>query len=90
VGVSALAILGSTGVTPLAGSTCAELGSSAAGADSGAGLATASTAGAASGAGVVAAGSLEPAVSATAGAAASAAGSGADATREGSKDSGST
>ncbi|MGZ8693166.1 MAG: hypothetical protein ACXWZT_10595 [Gaiellaceae bacterium] len=85
---------GSTGVAALAGSTGAELASSAAAADSGARLATESTAGAASGAasgaGAGAAGSLEPAVSATAGAAASAADTGADATRGGSKDSGST
>jgi hypothetical protein len=96
VSVSPLAILGSTGVAALDGSACAEpaaalpcealLGAPAT-ADDGA---AAAASGAVSAAGADAAGSLEPAVSATAAATASAPGAGADATRGGSKVSGST
>jgi hypothetical protein len=96
VSVSPLAILGSTGAAALGGSACAEpsaaprcealLATLAAAADG----AAATASGAGSAAGADAAGSLEPAVFPTTAAAASAPGAGADATRGGSKVSGST
>ena len=96
VSVSPLAILGSTSAAALGGSACPEpaaalpcealLGAPAT-ADDGA---AAAASGAVSAAGADAAGPLEPAVAATAAATASAPGAGADATRGGSKVSGST
>ena len=78
------------GALATAGNAVAAVASGAAWPVSEAELAGASTAGAAPGTGVVAAGSIEPAVSATAGAAASPAGGASGATRGGSKVKGST